>query len=198
MSETGLPAGWEVRMSSTRQIPYYFNSSTSESRWDPPADTNSDKLKEYMSIHYSAPPTNSNSGGSGDKIRAAHLLVKHAGSRRPSSWKEQSITRSKEEAMDILKQHEAKIQSGQVTLASLATSESDCSSARKGGDLGYFGRGDMQKEFEEAAFALRPGEMSGIVETASGLHLIERRVSPPFHSPFNTSYLLITDGTVRM
>lgn len=39
---------------------------------------------------------------------------------------------------------------------------------------GYFGKGDMQKEFEEAAFALQPGEMSDVVETASGLHLIER------------------------
>jgi NIMA-interacting peptidyl-prolyl cis-trans isomerase 1 len=39
---------------------------------------------------------------------------------------------------------------------------------------GFFGKGDMQKEFEEASFALRPGEISPIVETASGLHLIER------------------------
>lgn len=108
------------------------------------------------------------------KIRAAHLLVKHRDSRRPSSWREAEITRSKDEAMDIIKAHEAKIKSGATSLGDLAPTESDCSSARKRGDLGYFGRGDMQKEFEEASFALKPGEMSSIVETASGLHLIER------------------------
>jgi NIMA-interacting peptidyl-prolyl cis-trans isomerase 1 len=39
---------------------------------------------------------------------------------------------------------------------------------------GFFGKGDMQKEFEDAAFSLQPGEMSGVVQTASGLHLIQR------------------------
>ena len=39
---------------------------------------------------------------------------------------------------------------------------------------GFFGKGDMQKEFEEAAFNLEKGEVSGIVQTASGVHLIER------------------------
>lgn len=39
---------------------------------------------------------------------------------------------------------------------------------------GFFGRGDMQKEFEDAAFALSKNQVSKIVETASGLHLIER------------------------
>jgi NIMA-interacting peptidyl-prolyl cis-trans isomerase 1 len=44
------------------------------------------------------------------------------------------------------------------------------------GNSGFFGRGDMQKEFEDAAFNLKPGEVSHVVETASGLHLIERYV----------------------
>lgn len=45
------------------------------------------------------------------------------------------------------------------------------------GTSGFFGKGDMQKEFEEASFALQPGEISQVVQTASGLHLIERYVS---------------------
>lgn len=76
--------------------------------------------------------------------------------------------------MRILLAHEQHIRSGQDSLGQLATVESDCSSARKMGDLGFFGKGDMQKEFEEAAFQLKPGEVSHVVETASGLHLIER------------------------
>lgn len=69
------------------------------------------------------------------KIRASHLLVKHRDSRRPSSWRESEITRTKEEAIEILKEHEEKIKSGGKTLGELAMEESDCSSARKKGDL---------------------------------------------------------------
>lgn len=45
---------------------------------------------------------------------------------------------------------------------------------------GFFGRNEMQKEFEDASFALQPGQVSGIVDTASGVHLIERYVLPTY------------------
>lgn len=174
-TESGLPPDWEVRHSNSKNLPYYFNHKTHESRWEPPEDADTEKLKIYMAQHHSEANSRLDNGDrQPGKIRVAHLLVKHNGSRRPSSWKEQNITRSKEEAIDILSGYEEQIKSGQKTLGDLATSESDCVSSRKKGDLGFFGKGQMQKEFEEAAFALKPGEISGIVETASGVHLIER------------------------
>ncbi len=47
-------------------------------------------------------------------------------------------------------------------------------SAQRGGDLGFFGRGQMQRPFEEATYALQVGELSGPVFTDSGVHLILR------------------------
>jgi NIMA-interacting peptidyl-prolyl cis-trans isomerase 1 len=173
-AETGLPPNWEVRHSNSKNLPYYFNSIDKVSRWEPPQGTDTDRLKHYMAAHHSASRQGTLPNAPEGKIRAAHLLVKHRDSRRPSSWREADITRSKDDAAAIIRGHEQRIKSGSTSLGELALTESDCSSARKRGDLGYFGRGDMQKEFEDAAFALNPGEISGVVETASGLHLIER------------------------
>ncbi|KAI1331097.1 peptidyl-prolyl cis-trans isomerase ssp-1 [Xylariaceae sp. FL0255] len=173
MDDSGLPQNWEVRHSNSKNLPYYFNTLERVSRWEPPSGTDTEKLKKYMATHHSSsqgPPIGRPEG----KIRAAHLLVKHRDSRRPASWREAEITRSKDEAMGIIRGYEQKIKSGATTLGELAMTESDCSSARKRGDLGYFGKGDMQAEFEEAAFGLQPGQMSSVVQTASGLHLIER------------------------
>ena len=134
---TGLPEGWEVRHSNSKNLPYYFHPSSKESRWDPPANTDTEKLKTYMANNHSSgiAPSDEKQGVAHGQIRAAHLLVKHKDSRRPGSWREQNITRTKEEAISILQGHEQKIRSGQTTLAELSTKESDCSSARKGGDL---------------------------------------------------------------
>nr|XP_043884151.1 peptidyl-prolyl cis-trans isomerase NIMA-interacting 1-like [Solea senegalensis] len=108
------------------------------------------------------------------QVRCSHLLVKHNQSRRPSSWREQNITRTKEEALDLIQKYIEQIKSGEEEFEHLASQFSDCSSAKNGGDLGQFGRGQMQKPFEDASFALKVGDMSGPVFTDSGVHIILR------------------------
>lgn len=180
MASAGLPLGWEVRHSNSKNLPYYFNEASKESRWEPPAGTDTERLRAYIAQYRSGPGSRQDVSGpigaveNQGKIRASHLLVKHKDSRRPSSWRENEIKRTKEEAYRKILTYEAHIRNGTHTLGEIAATESDCSSARKQGDLGFFGTGDMQKEFEDAAFQLRIGEVSEIVETASGLHLIQR------------------------
>lgn len=132
-----------MRRSNTKNLPYYFHAQTKDSRWEPPAGTDSEMLKNFMATHHSSKGvTPAAFAPSGDKIRCAHLLVKHRDSRRPASWREPKITRSKEEAIDLIKGYQAQIQAFEngtgddaKSLPDLATTESDCSSARKGGDL---------------------------------------------------------------
>lgn len=154
-SEEALPDGWIKKTSRTNGRDYYHNSSTGKSQWEPPVAGQGDSQEKRQ-------------------VRASHLLVKHKDSRRPSSWREQTITRTKDEALEELKKYIEMIETNQATFEELATKYSDCSSAKRGGDLGFFERNQMQKPFEEAAFNLNVGEMSSIVETDSGVHIIKR------------------------
>ena len=84
----------------------------------------------------------SSSSGAPSQVRASHLLVKHAGSRRPSSWKEPTVTRSQEEAAAMVQQFRDQLAASPdlpAAFAALATRESHCGSARSGGDLDWFG-----------------------------------------------------------
>ncbi|XP_073973195.1 peptidyl-prolyl cis-trans isomerase NIMA-interacting 1-like [Rhodnius prolixus] len=159
MADDELPSGWEKRLSRSTGQHYYLNVYTKESQWERP-----DKPAEPSSY----------SGGGPEQVQCSHLLVKHEQSRRPSSWREEVITRSKDEALELVKSYREQITSGKASFAELALKYSDCSSAKRGGDLGPFGHGAMQKPFEQAAFALKVGELSEPVQTDSGVHIILR------------------------
>jgi len=89
--ETGLPPNWEVRQSTSKNLPYYFNTLDKVSRWEPPEGTDTDTLKVYIGNHHTPSITKPASVVVPEgKIWAAHLLVKHSGSRNPTSWKEVS------------------------------------------------------------------------------------------------------------
>jgi len=107
-------------------------------------------------------------------VRCSHILVKHKGSRNPSSWKQSTITRSKEEAIKMIKGFREQILSEEKSFEEIARVESDCSSAKHDGDLRHFTRGKMQKPFEDASFNLQVGELSDVVSTDSGVHIILR------------------------
>ena len=110
------------------------------------------------------------------EIRAAHLLIKHTSSRNPTSRRTGlPVTLPPPLALQELQSYQAKIQAeGLGSFPRYAKERSDCSSFRNDGDLGFFGRGMMQQSFEDAAFALGVGEMSGVVQSDSGFHLIFR------------------------
>jgi parvulin-like peptidyl-prolyl isomerase len=102
-----------------------------------------------------------------DQVRASHILLMYQGSMRSRA------TRSKEQARAQIEDIEKQLQSG-GDFAALAKANSDCPSREKGGDLGFFGRGQMVGPFEQSAFGMKPGETSGIVETPFGYHIIRR------------------------
>jgi parvulin-like peptidyl-prolyl isomerase len=102
-----------------------------------------------------------------DQIRAAHILLMYKGSMRSQA------SRSKEEAQSAISEIMEEIKEG-ADFGQMARQYSDCPSSEDGGDLGFFPKGAMVPEFDAAAFKLASGEISGVVETPFGFHLIQR------------------------
>lgn len=98
-----------------------------------------------------------------EQVRASHILVKV-----PSDASEQEKAQARAKAEDMLRQ----IKAG-ADFAELAKANSDGPSAARGGDLGFFPRGKMAAPFEKAAFALKINQVSDIVETQYGYHIIK-------------------------
>ncbi len=102
-----------------------------------------------------------------DTIRASHILIGHSESASAGG------ERSRDQALTIIEGLKAEIENG-VDFAEQARAHSDCPSSSKGGDLGSFGRHAMVAAFDEVAFALEADQVSDVVETEFGYHLIRR------------------------
>lgn len=101
--------------------------------------------------------------GEEPQVKASHILIGVDASAAP-----EVKAKAKEKAEALLKE----LKAGK-DFAEVAKTSSTCPSKEQGGDLGFFGRGQMVPEFEQAAFGLNPGEMSGVVETQFGYHIIK-------------------------
>lgn len=101
------------------------------------------------------------------RVRASHILLKTEG-------KDDATVKAKAEALLA----QAKAPNADFAALAKANSE-DEGSAVNGGDLNYFGKGQMVPEFEAAAFSLKPGQISDLVKTTFGYHIIKVVDSQP-------------------
>lgn len=103
-----------------------------------------------------------------DQITCSHILIAFKGASRASA------TRTKEEAKTLAEKLLKECRAENADFAKIAKENSDDGSKANGGDLGAFGKGAMVKPFETAAFNLKVGEISDIVESDFGYHIIKR------------------------
>jgi peptidyl-prolyl cis-trans isomerase C len=116
------------------------------------------KTKAYYKDHQDAFKTP-------EMIRVRHILLKAA----PPTASEEEKKAVKEKAEKVLE----RLKNGEDFAKVAAEVSDDPGTKDKGGDLDFFPKGSMIPAFEEAAFALKPGEMSGLVETEYGFHIIK-------------------------
>lgn len=99
------------------------------------------------------------------EVRASHVLVKTEG------LDDAGKAKAKAKIEGLLARIKGEI-NVEAAFAAAAKEHSDCPSGAQGGDLGWFGHGMMVPEFDQAAFALKDGELSGVVETQFGYHVL--------------------------
>ena len=96
-------------------------------------------------------------------VQMSHILINV----KPGASKEETA-KARKKIEEIL----AKVKGGE-NFAELARKNSECPTSSKGGDLGYVSKGRMVPEFEKAAYALKPGQVSDVVQTQFGFHIIK-------------------------
>lgn len=100
-----------------------------------------------------------------NSIRASHILI---------MVNDKDDDKTKVKALEKINSILAEIKQNPALFEAKAKAESQCPSGKSGGSLGAFSKGQMVPEFEKAALALKPGEISGVVKTNFGYHIIRR------------------------
>jgi peptidyl-prolyl cis-trans isomerase C len=113
-----------------------------------------------------------------EQVKARHILIQV-----PKEASDEEKKKLKEKADEVLK----KVKAGEDFTKLAAEYSDDPGTKSKGGDLGFFSKGSMVPAFEQAAFSLKPGEVSELVETEFGFHVIKidekkEAVSEPFET----------------
>ncbi len=105
------------------------------------------------------------------EVKARHVLISYEGARNAAGA---GATRKKEDAMRRAEEMLGQMKAKNAEFATIAGANTDEPAGKtKGGDLGWFRRETMVKEFSDAAFALNKGEISGVVESPFGFHIIK-------------------------
>lgn len=148
---------WKEQMQFPKRLGYQKFMKT---QWEGKISVTEDDVQKYYS-------ENTKQFETPEQVRASHILIKPDTTDSnidPNEAKAQAKVRAK----DLLEQ----VRDG-ADFATLARANSGCPSAAKGGDLNFFGRGRMTPAFEKVAFKLKVGQVSDVVETQFGYHIIK-------------------------
>jgi peptidyl-prolyl cis-trans isomerase D len=158
----------DFRTPETATIQYVTLAASSLAAGSTPSDADLKKYYQDNIAHYRT----------AEEIRASHILIAS-----PASASAADRAKAKQKAETLL----AEVKAHPDQFAAIAKQNSqDPGSAEKGGDLGYFGQGMMVKPFEDAAFKLKKGEISDVVQSDFGYHIIEvTDIKPVTTKPFD-------------
>lgn len=148
----------------------FTDAAVDEAMWAQIAQLKSKKYYDIVAKSFPRPDSSTYEAkyNAGDLLAARHILFMANTQPGPTQMKPAQVDAVKREAQKVLRLVNA------ANFADMARKYSKDGSAAQGGDLGVFAKGAMVPEFEKGVLALKPGEVSGLVQSPFGFHIIKR------------------------